>query len=172
VARLLLNVQSAVVSLPGTVRLRRDFNDERADRRVLSLVSPTCGQCLDGLRLVLEGFSGVAGVSVFVLWLSMLEGDTPQAADRAATEFGVDGAVRHYWEEDGWPVSTYVRSVLGIGPYDPTRSAWDVHLMYRVDAEWEGDAPPVPTAWAFNLVDDLDVGERLSATVMRRWLDD
>jgi hypothetical protein len=136
------------------------------------LVSPTCEQCFAGLRLVLDVVAGADGVAVFVLWLNMLEGDTAQEADRAATAFGVDGEVmvRHYWEEEGSPVSTHVRSVLGIGPYDPTQSAWDVHLLYRLGAEWDGNAPPLPTAWAYNLVDDLCVGERLSATVVRRWL--
>jgi hypothetical protein len=162
----------AHVSLPGTARLRRDFNDERAERRVLSLVSPTCDQCAAGLRLVLDGVAGADGAAAFVLWLNMLEGDTAQAAGRAAISFGVDGvrAVQHYWEDDGWPVSSRVRSLLGIGPYDPTQSAWDVHLLYRLGAEWNGNAPPLPAAWAHNLLDDLCVGERLSATVVRSWL--
>ena len=160
------------MSLPGTDGLRRDFSRERVDRRVLSLVSPTCTQCLAGLRLVLDEIADVAGVAVFVLWLAMLESDGPGAADRAANELGRDGAVRHYWEEEGWPTSTHVRAVLGIGPHDPAQSAWDVHLLYRLDAEWDGDAPPRPTAWAYNGVDDLGVGERLSASVVRRWLDD
>jgi hypothetical protein len=67
----------------------------------------------------------------------MLEEDTAEEADRAATAFGVNGhgIVRHYWEEEGWPVSSRVRSALGIGPYDPTQSAWDVHLLYRLGVE-------------------------------------
>jgi hypothetical protein len=102
----------------------------------------------------------------------MLDGDTPQAARLAANDFRIDGVARHYWEEEGWPVSTRLRSVLGIGPYDATQSAWDVHLLYRTDAEWRGDEPPSPTAWAYNLLDDLCVGERLSATVVDRWLNE
>jgi hypothetical protein len=123
---------------------------------------------------VLDVVDGADDVAVFVLWLNMLEGDTAREARRAAAAFGVDRdhTVRHYWEEDGWPVSTRVRSVLGIGPYDPTQSAWDVHLLYRFGAEWDGNTPPLPAAWAYNLTDDLCVGERLSATVVRRWLDE
>ena len=67
-------------------------------------------------------------------------------------------------------MSTRVRTVLGIGPYDPTQSAWDVHLLYRLGAEWDGNAPPLPTAWVYNLSDHLDVGERLSASAVRGWL--
>jgi hypothetical protein len=136
------------------------------------LVSPTCDRCVAGLRLVLDVLAGADSVAVFVLWLNMLEEDTAEEADRAATAFGVngDGIVRHYWEEEGWPVSSRVRSVLGIGPYDPTQSAWDVHLLYRLGAEWDSHSPPRPTAWAYNLLDDLSVGQRLSATEVRRWL--
>jgi hypothetical protein len=121
---------------------------------------------------VLDVVAGADDVAVFVLWLNMLEGDTAQEAQRAAATVGVSRAVRHYWEADGWPVSTRVRSVLRIGPYDPTQSAWDVHLLYRPGAEWDGNTPPLPTAWAYNLTDDLCVGERLSATVVRRWVDE
>jgi hypothetical protein len=158
------------VSLPGTCRLRQDFNDQRSDLRVVSLVSPTCDQCFAGLKLVFDVIGATPGVAVFVLWLNMLEGDTSQAARRAANDVGVDGLVKHYWEEEGWPISTRVRSVLGIGPYDPTQSAWDVHLLYRRGAEWDGADPPPPTAWAYNLLDDLGAGARLSATVVRSWL--
>jgi hypothetical protein len=62
--------------------------------------------------------------------------------------------------------------VLGIGPYDPTQSAWDVHLLYRRGSKWDEDAPPAPTAWAYNMLDALCIGERLSAKVVQRWLHD
>jgi hypothetical protein len=158
------------MSLSDTLRLQRDFNEQHAERRVLSLVSPTCDRCLAGLRLVLDVIDDAPGISVFVLWLNMLEGDSPHAALRAAKDFTVDVVVRHYWEEEGWPLSTRVRSVLGIGPYDPTQSAWDVHLLYPRGAEWNGDDPPSPAAWAYNLLDGLCVGERLSTSVVRTWL--
>jgi hypothetical protein len=160
------------VCLPDTVCLRRDFNDDLSERRVLSLVSPTCDHCLAGLKLVLDAITGTSGVAVFVLWLNMLDGDTPQAARLAAEDFRIDGVARHYWEEEGWPVSTRLRSVLGIGPYDARQSAWDTHLLYRSGAEWDGDNLPSPTAWAYNSLDGLCVGQRLNATVVRAWLNE
>jgi hypothetical protein len=160
-----------VVSLPGPDLLRQEFNDRRADLRVVSLVSPSCDQCLDGLKLVLDTVSGGGqDVTVFVLWLNIIEGDGPQAAARRAGEYGVPRSVRHYWEGDGWPVSSRARAVVGIGEYDPTQSAWDVHLLYRRGVEWDGDLPS-PTAWAYNNTDDFCVGERLNAAVIQGWLD-
>jgi hypothetical protein len=162
--------QSVVVLLPDTHRLRQDFNDEQAELRLLSVASPTCDQCRAGLNLVLDTVENTPGVAAFVLWIAMLDGDTQQTANEAAVGLPVDASVSQYWEEEGWPVSARLRSVLGIGPYDPTQSAWDVHLLYLRGAAWEGDAPPPPAAWAYNLLDDLCVGERLSARVVRRWM--
>jgi len=160
------------VFLPDTRQLRQDFNDEQAELRVLSVVSPTCEQCLSGLQLVLDAIDRTPGVTAFVLWIAMLDGDTPQVASAAAEGVRVDASVSHYWEEQGWPVSARLRSVLGIGPYDPTQSAWDVHLLYRRGSKWDEDAPPAPTAWAHNMLDALCAGERLSAKVVQCWLHD
>jgi hypothetical protein len=95
---------------------------------------------------------------------------TRQAANDTADRVAADASVSHYWEEEGWPVSSRLRTVLGIGPYDPTQSAWDIHLSYRRGVTWDGDTPPTPTAWAYNQLVDLDVGERLSTTVVQRWV--
>jgi hypothetical protein len=94
--------QSVVVSLPGTLQLRENFNDRHTERRVLSLVSPTCDQCLAGLKLVMDEIGGTSDVAIFVLWVSMLAGDTPEVARRVANGVGVDGGtMRHYWEGEG-----------------------------------------------------------------------
>jgi hypothetical protein len=121
------------------------------------------------LRLVLDAVGGAQDLTVLVLWLNMIEGDGVQAAAQRADEYAVLPSVRHYWEGDGWPISSRARAVLGLGEYDPTQSAWDVHLLYGPGVEWDGDLPQ-PTAVAYNTLEDLCVGERLNATVIRRWL--
>jgi hypothetical protein len=143
------------VLLPDTQRLRSDFNNQVTERRVLAIVSPTCGDCRAGPRLVLDAVGERRTVSLFVLWTGMLAGDTAEAASSAAEQTGYDRKVWHYWEDEGWPVSTRLRAVLRIGPYDPTRSAWDVYLLYPNGPTWSGEDPPVPVAWAYNLRDDL-----------------
>jgi hypothetical protein len=137
---------------------------------VLSVISPTCDNCRGGLRLVRDVVDGHPAVVLFVLWIGMLSGDSASAAARAAAESGGDTDARHYWEEEGWPVSTRLRSILGIGSYDPTRSAWDVYLLYPRGVRWAGDDPPVPSGWAYNVPADLPVGERLNAALLHRWM--
>ena len=165
-------LQAGVVGLADSTQLRRDFDDRRDLRRVVSVVSPTCEDCLAGLTLLLEAVAGVPDITNLVLWLGMLPGDAPEAAAEEAQRFVIETAVLHYWEEEGWPVSTRLRRVLGIGPYDPLRSAWDVYLFYGSGVEWGGGHPPVPAAWAYNTREDLPGGQRLSAPVVRDWLRD
>jgi hypothetical protein len=159
-----------VVGLPDSRQLRSDFNERTALLRVVSVVSPTCDDCLAGLTLLLKAIDGAAGVVILVLWLGMLPGDAPDVAEQAAKRFPGPPPSLHYWEEEGWPVSTRLRSVLGVGPYDPVRSAWDVYLLYGRGVEWGDGDPPVPTAWAYNTRDDLPAGDRLSAAMVRGWM--
>ena len=160
-----------VAGLPNSRRLRDDFNDRRDALRIVSAVSPTCEDCLAGLSLLFNAIDA-AHIAPLVLWLGMLPGGSPEVAEEAAKRFVVDPPAVHYWEEEGWPVSTRLREVLGIGRHDPTRSAWDVSLLSRPGVEWCESDPPAPDAWAYNTRDDLPGGARLSATLVRDWLGD
>jgi hypothetical protein len=136
---------------------------------VLAVVSPTCEACRAGLRLVRGAISDRPGVSLLVLWVGMLVDDTADAASSAANQLGSDPRVSHYWEEEGWPVSTRLRATLGLGPYDPTRSAWDVYLLYPRGVKWTSEDPPSPAEFAHNLRDHPAVGDRLDEALVRRW---
>ena len=105
-------------------QLRRDFNQWSDTSRVLSVLSPTCPNCLEGYRLVSQM---PAGPTSLVLWTAMLDGDSSLAA---TDQIGSDRRSTHYWEGERWPVSTRLRPVLGFGPYDPEMSAWDVYLLF------------------------------------------
>jgi hypothetical protein len=122
--------------------------------------------------LVLATIDGTADMVGLVLWVGMLARDAPEVAEATAKRFVARPRVLHYWEEEGWPVSTRLRPVLGRGPYDPTRSAWDVYLLYGRGIQWGDGNPPVPTAWAYNTRDDLPSGARLSAALIRDWMHD
>ena len=160
------------MALPDSTQLRNDFNDRRDVRRVVSVVSPTCDDCLAGLSLLFEAIDAAVHIAPLVLWLGMLPGDASEAAEESAKRFAADPPALHYWEEEGWPVSTRLREVLRIGPYDPTRSAWDVYLLYGPGVEWGKGDPPAPDAWAYNTRDDLLGGQRLSKAVVRDWVRD
>jgi hypothetical protein len=66
-----------VTHLHRVEQLRRDFNQWSDTSRVLSVLSPTCPNCLEGYRLVSQM---PAGPTSLVLWTAMLDGDSSLAA--------------------------------------------------------------------------------------------
>jgi hypothetical protein len=100
----------------------------------------------------------------------MRPGDCEEAATRASEAFSGDSGFAHFWEEEGWPVSTARRPLLGLGDYEPTRSVWDVYLCYDPGVEWVHLVPPTPTQWAHQLEPDPGVGDRLALNTVSRWL--
>ena len=96
-----------VIDLPGVERLQRDFNQYPRAVRVFAVLSPTCPDCLVGYELV----SHMAPTTVrLLLWTAMRDGDS---ASVVSTLIGDDRDCNHYWEDDGWPVSTRLRPLLG-----------------------------------------------------------
>lgn len=68
------------------------------------------------------------------------ERDVPNATREVA-----DPRTLHFW--DGASASTRaVRATLNL-----SEDAWDVFLLYRPGAKWEGDNPPVPDFWMHQL---------------------
>lgn len=158
------------MALPGVEQLRIDFNVLSERPRLLLVVSPTCDDCLAGVDVVHGSLGEFASSQIvpLVLWVLMREGDTEMAAVTASRRFT---AARHFWEEEGWPVSSALRPILGLGHYDPQYSAWDVYLFFRPGVIWEtGAAPPAPDSWAHNLREDPGVGTPLNAATVRSWL--
>ena len=162
-----------LVALGGTVQLKDCFN-ERVDglARVLLVVSPTCADCLAGVRIVAAAAQEVRAtrVRLLALWTAMRPDDCEEAAVRASEAFSGDSGFSHFWEEEGWPVSTALRPLLGLGDYEPTRSAWDVYVFYEPGVEWVHRVPPTPTQWAHQLEPDPGVGDRLAFGTVSRWL--
>src|ERR1700730_7775069 len=66
---------------------RRDFNRAGNRVRVVALLSPTCGACQHGQRVVqavFAKFSGDERLRGFVVWLPMLSTDSEKAAANQA----------------------------------------------------------------------------------------
>jgi hypothetical protein len=66
------------------------FNTDALLLRLLFLVSPTCEICV----------SGAMSAADSVLWLPVLEGDTPQAAEQVQERLPTDDRLRHFWDHD------------------------------------------------------------------------
>jgi hypothetical protein len=163
-----------LVELGGTLQLKDSFNARTDDAaRILMVVSPTCPDCLRGVSVVSEAARELEATNftLLVLWTAMRPGDSEAAALGASAAFDSAAGFSHYWEEDGWPISTALRPLLGLGEYEPTRSAWDVYLFYGPGVTWVGQVPPTPTAWAHHFQPVPSIGDRLTFATIARWLD-
>jgi hypothetical protein len=147
----------------GVERLQQDFNQESDALRVLAVLSPTCPNCLEGYEMMTQMS---AGPTCLVLWTAMIEGDSAHTATQL---IGSDRRCAHYWEDEGWPLSTRLRPVLGFGPYDPQRSVWDVYLLYPPGILWADVDPPLPTDWTHNLRGHETGRSRITAALLTQW---
>ncbi|HZU74577.1 MAG TPA: hypothetical protein VE990_17600 [Acidimicrobiales bacterium] len=151
-----------------------DFNLFQGQNRLLAVVSPTCPGCQETARLVTDALVAhpSAPVLALFLWMGILPDDNPTEAHAQAGLLGPERRLRHYWEGEGWSVSSALRPVLGIGDLDPARSAWDVCLHFPAGVRWE-DEPPIPEGWVCNTRYDPggDSFGRISAGLLGRWLD-
>ena len=98
-----------VTVFPGVDRLRGDFNEWSNAVRVLAMLSPTCQECLAGYELLLRM---PPATTRLVLWTAMKDGDS---ISTVATLIDDDKHCTHYWEDEGWPVSTRLTSTSWLG---------------------------------------------------------
>lgn len=82
----------------------------------------------------------------FVVWTPMVEGDDKPAADAQKERLDKDPRLLGTWDPDR-TLGRLLAPVLALSG----RFAWDVYLVYGADAEWSGDAPPVPAVWMHQL---------------------
>ena len=130
-----------------TQQLREEFNRASDDVRVVALLSPTCGICQKGQRVVQSVFSKYPNDSRlrgFVVWLPMLPSDSKEAAGAQAASF-VDPRVVQQWDADRASGNLMAKTLALKG------SAWDVYLLYAPGVKWTGDEPPAPTFWMHQL---------------------
>jgi hypothetical protein len=126
--------------------LRDAFNTDAGTVRVLALVSPTCGACLRGAAdLQHDVFAAIGDAKLrgYIVWVPKLHGHEFNVDE--ATHTVADTRATHYWDADGYLVHAY-DTILGLH-----QDAWDVYLLYRPDARWDGPNPPAPTYWMTQL---------------------
>lgn len=130
-----------------TNELRAEFNKSIDQVRVVALLSPTCGACQDGQRVVESVFSKhekEPRLRGFVVWLPMLQSDDAGAASLQAGSF-IDPRIAQTWDPDR-NSGKLLATTLGL-----KREAWDVYLLYAPGVKWTGAAPPSPTFWMHQL---------------------
>jgi hypothetical protein len=86
----------------------------------------------------------LADISVSMVWINMLEADSPAAAQAAAPIVG-DPRARHFYDPDRRAGRAIAECIGGRG-----HVAWDMYLFYTAGGEWRA-APPRPATWAHQL---------------------
>ena len=128
-------------------QLRDEFNRASDRVRVVALLSPTCGVCQKGQRVVQSVFSKYPNdrrLRGFVVWLPMLPSDSKETAGAQAASF-VDQRLVQQWDGDRSSGNLMAKTLALKG------SAWDVYLLYAPGVKWAGDQPPAPTYWMHQL---------------------
>jgi copper chaperone CopZ len=137
--------------------LRMAFNAASGQVRVVALLSPTCGQCQKGQRVVQSVFTSYPDdtrLRGFVVWLPMLAGDTESAAGLQAGAF-VDKRVVQQWDGDRAAGKLLAKTLNLKG------NAWDVYLLYAPGVKWTGETPPSPTFWMHQLRAESGADQRV-----------
>jgi hypothetical protein len=105
---------------------------------------------------------------LYILWLPVLETDTPQAAEQVRGRLPADNRLGHFWDHDLMLSRAYHR-VLQLGQrLRRHRVAWDIFLLYGAGIMWN-EAPPVPEFWMHQLF--LEDVPKLEATVLKHQLE-
>jgi hypothetical protein len=133
------------------------FNAAMGRVRVLMLVSPTCGLCLEGAADVTEQLAKLEygrETRVYVVWvprLNAVEKNVP-----AATRVVAASWAQQYWDPDDLLGQQY-KQVLGWN-----ENAWDVYMVYGPQVQWKRNLPPPPE---FYMHQTSEKGPRLDAQV-------
>lgn len=151
-----LGNQKPYVVVGATVApVKAAFNADAGKVRVLMVVSPTCGACLEGASEISQQVAGISqgkAVPLYVLWVPRRGGrekDVP-----AATQVITDASAHEFWDGNNLLGEQY-KQVLGW-----RGNAWDVYMVYGPKAEWSGDLPPTPD---FFMHQTFEKGPRLDA---------
>jgi hypothetical protein len=137
--------------------VRTAFNADAGKVRVVMVVSPTCGACLEGASEVSEQVAGInqgKTVPLYVLWVPRRGGQEKDVPN--ATRVIVDASGHEFWDGNNL-LGVQYRQVLGW-----RGNAWDVYMVYGPKAQWNGDLPPVPD---FFMHQTSEKGPRLDASV-------
>lgn len=94
-------------------------------------------------RAILDSYPHAA-ISVSIVWINMLRGDTEAAAKRSARSID-DPRIRHFYDPEKRAGKAIAQS---FGAED--KIAWDIYLFYDRGVQWV-DGPPAPIDWMHQL---------------------
>lgn len=130
----------------GTL-LKSRFNEDADKVRLLMILSPSCGACRMGARLVQRYVAQQipdSRLKIYVVWEAIGSRDTRQAAEEASWVLS-DARVESFWSADK-AASIAFTKVVGV----EKTTAWDVFLVFGQGRRW-GEAAPAYDNFMHNL---------------------
>lgn len=151
-------VQKAGIAMDALAlaALKDAFNAAKDDTRVVTVLSPTCGECQSGQSVVARAFAATKTRKLkgFIVWLAMKPADSQAAASTQAAEF-TDGRVVQGRDATGGIGDAFAKTLALKG------RAWDVYAVYEPGVMWTGDAPPKPTFWMHQLTEAAGADQKM-----------
>lgn len=137
----------------GGQEFKDRFNQDADAVRLLMILSPNCGLCRMGARMVerhiLDKISD-PDLRVYVVWEPVSSQDGEQAARDAVSLISGD-RVTHFWSADRFTGKAFQN--VATPQKDPL---WDVFLVFAEGKRW-GDSPPAPDLFMHNLREKEDL---------------
>ncbi len=116
------------------------FNADTGKLRLVMYVSPTCGGCLRGAQQTQKNVLAPIDnpeLAAYVVWVPK-NGGREEHVNRVL-DLVTDARATQYWDGNGAAVDAY-DAMFGI----EGRPCAGVFMLYRPDAVWKGDSPPMP----------------------------
>ncbi len=116
------------------------FNADTGKLRLVMYVSPTCGGCLLGAQQTQKNLLATIDsteLAAYVIWAPK-NGAREKHVNRVL-DLVTDARATQYWDGNGSAVDAY-DAMFGI----EGRPCAGVFMLYRADAVWEGNSPPMP----------------------------
>ena len=141
--------QTTPTKLPDQSKLKADFNRDKGKVRVVMIVSPVCGMCVDGAKVIRDDvvvkLKGKP-LNTYSVFIPMVKGDGIVPAEKSATDLAKHG-VKSYWDGEKKLGNAYAKLYGNPGGLE---TAWDVYFIYGPNAVW-GKTPPKPDYYMHQL---------------------
>jgi hypothetical protein len=138
--------------------LRRDFEDADGKVRLVGIVAPTCGECIQDAVVIDEQLlPAIPGeeFEVFLVWVCAVSPDV-EVRTRALAERFADPRIRHYWDGSGRIARAFGRHA-GLADGAP---AYGLFYLYGRADTWDPKGKMAGEPAGYNAVlDDWEPAE-------------
>lgn len=137
--------------LTSISQLKDAFNKKTDKVRFVTILSSTCGWCLQGAQAVQQAVienMAEKNIEVIIVWTNMLKSDDKENAYKAASMFK-DPAITQYFDAQNEFGDLVARRLNPKGS-----KAWDIYMFFDKDVKWN-ESLPRPFDYAHQLSESI-----------------